>query len=313
MAAKNRHNAIDCLAAALPDEEYWVLLARDPAMPGMLAIWASIRIGNVAAAWENFRLLMSDGLPQHYKAHPDEAKSIETIATAQRAHEWRMANLTAGPNGTPRWKSSLVRPCLIELKQSGGQIAEVMLGAAQEICPTCQEFTCECEQGLDLDTPEGVMAKVALGLRQLAAESVAIDAGTHSDRIRGYAAELEAAAGPSAAYAILTAMEHERRQAEISQGRLALECDAEELGRGLEPGAAEGDECDPCEDGEHCCCGAATCCDCGKPMPAAPVHPYGTVSCDACGVDTPVTFENEKNGPKDCPHCGAPLWEEDEA
>lgn len=34
--------------------------------------------------------------------------------------------------------------------------------------------------------------KIATGLRQIAAESVAIDGGTHSDRLNGYAAELEA-------------------------------------------------------------------------------------------------------------------------
>ena len=138
MAAKNRFNAIDCLEAALPDEEYWLLLARDPAMPALLGIWASLRVGNLQAATENFMLLMSPDLVAHYQRHPDVAKSEETIATAQRAAEWRMENLN-GPDGKPTWKQSLVRPKMMTM---GPRLVE---NQAQTICPVCQEFTCECE------------------------------------------------------------------------------------------------------------------------------------------------------------------------
>jgi hypothetical protein len=112
MAAKNRHNHIDCLGSALPDEEYFVLLARDPAMPALLGIWASLRVGNAPAATENFMLLMSPELVQHYQKHPDIAKSQEAVDTANRAAEWREANLN-GPDGKPTWKQSLVRPQMI--------------------------------------------------------------------------------------------------------------------------------------------------------------------------------------------------------
>lgn len=115
MAAKNRFNQIDCLEAALPDEEYFVLLARDPAMPALLGIWASLRVGNVTAAAENFTLLCTPDLVAHYRRHPDQAKSTEAIQTANRAAEWREANM-GGPNGVPIWKSSLVRPKMIELE-----------------------------------------------------------------------------------------------------------------------------------------------------------------------------------------------------
>jgi hypothetical protein len=38
-------------------------------------------------------------------------------------------------------------------------------------------------------------------------------------------------------------------------------------------------------------------------------HPFGTVSCEACGAETPVTYDGKTNGPENCPGCGAPLWE----
>jgi hypothetical protein len=116
MAAKNRFNHIDCLGSALEDEEYFVLLARDPAFAYLIAIWASLRVGNVSAAAENFTLLMSPELVQHYQLHPDIAKSEEAIATAQRGAAWRDDNLTAGEGGKPSWKSSLVRPQMLDLE-----------------------------------------------------------------------------------------------------------------------------------------------------------------------------------------------------
>jgi len=114
MAAKNRFNPIACRGAALPDEEYVGLLARDPAFPGRLAIWAGLRVGNLAAATENFRMMLSGGLLEHYRDHPDVAKSEEAIATANRGAEWRAANLN-GPNGKPTWKDSLVRPQMLRV------------------------------------------------------------------------------------------------------------------------------------------------------------------------------------------------------
>lgn len=147
MAAKNRFNPIDCLGAALPDEEYWLLLARDPAMPAMLGIWASLRVGNLKAASENFMLLMAPDLVRHYQNHPDIAKSEETIETANRAAEWRERNLTAGPNGTPSWKQSLVRPKMLDLEalelpevEAGQPIPMIMNGELQSGCEAGIDF-----------------------------------------------------------------------------------------------------------------------------------------------------------------------------
>jgi hypothetical protein len=145
MAAKNRFNPIDCLGAALPDEEYFVLLARDPAMPAMLGIWASLRVGNFSAAAENFQMLMQRELVEHYRKHPDIAKSQEAVDTANRAAEWRTANLTAGEGGRPSWKSSLVRPQMLTVLPGLPAPPPAAPGPAQEICEVCQELTCECE------------------------------------------------------------------------------------------------------------------------------------------------------------------------
>lgn len=180
MAAKNRFNPIDCLGSALPDEEYFVLLARDPAFPAMLAVWASLRVGNLKAASENFMLLMQPELVRHYQKHPDIAKSEEAIATAQRGHEWREGNLKAGPDGKPSWKSSLVRPAMMKTLHPS------------------------------LEADQGLMEKIACGLRQVAQNMIdrsnrdvavvnddhGFDLEAHAqyaDRINGYAAELEAA------------------------------------------------------------------------------------------------------------------------
>lgn len=114
MAAKDRFNHIDCLQAALPDEEYFVLLARDPAMPALIGIWASLRVGNFSAAAENFQMLMRTDLVEHYRKNPDIAKSQEAVDTANRAAEWREKNVSAGEGAQPTWKASLVRPVTLQ-------------------------------------------------------------------------------------------------------------------------------------------------------------------------------------------------------
>lgn len=112
MATKEFVGPVDCLGAALPDEEYFMLLARDPIAAGLAMIWASIRVGDAAAAMENFTRLCDPSLMRHYQAHPDTAKSEEAVGVAQRMVAWRERNLTAGEGGKPSWKSS--RACGVE-------------------------------------------------------------------------------------------------------------------------------------------------------------------------------------------------------
>lgn len=107
MATKEFIGPVDCLGAALPDEEYFMLLARDPLAAGLTMIWASLRLGDFAAATANFQSLCTQpGLIPHYRNHPDTAKAEEAVEVAQRMVAWRGINLTAGENGQPSWKSS---------------------------------------------------------------------------------------------------------------------------------------------------------------------------------------------------------------
>lgn len=106
MATKEFVGPVDCLGAALPDEEYFLLLARDPLMPGLTMIWASLRVGDIESALANFRALCDPALVQHYVRNPDTAKSEEAVEVAQRGQDWRERNLRAGENGQPSWKGS---------------------------------------------------------------------------------------------------------------------------------------------------------------------------------------------------------------
>jgi hypothetical protein len=107
MATKEFIGPVDCLTAALPDEEYFMLLARDPLAAGLTMIWASLRLGDFASATANFqRLCTQPGLIPHYRSHPDTAKAEEAVEVAQRMVAWRERNLTAGVGGKPSWKHS---------------------------------------------------------------------------------------------------------------------------------------------------------------------------------------------------------------
>jgi hypothetical protein len=105
MATKEFVGPVDCLGAALPDEEYFMLLARDPLAAGLTMIWASLRVGDARAAMDNFTRLCDPALVMHYMNHPDAAKSDEAVEVAERMVAWRERNLN-GPGGKPTWKSS---------------------------------------------------------------------------------------------------------------------------------------------------------------------------------------------------------------
>lgn len=105
MATKEFVGPVDCYAALLPDEEYFLLMGRDPLGPGLAMIWASLRVGDVKAALANFTAMCDPNLVQFYVRHPDKAKSEEAGEVAQRMMDWRERNLK-GWDGKPTWKSS---------------------------------------------------------------------------------------------------------------------------------------------------------------------------------------------------------------
>lgn len=194
MATKEFVGPVDCLAAALPDEEYFMLLARDPLAAGLTMIWASLRLGDFASATANFqRLCTQPGLIPHYRSHPDTAKAEEAVDVAQRMVDWRERNLTAGEGGKPSWKSS--RAAGVERFVLA--YAERLPAGPQRINVTFEKWPLWAKT---LRAPEPEAAKIACGLRQIADDMMAdeMDAMVNdksADRIRGFAAELELIAG----------------------------------------------------------------------------------------------------------------------
>jgi hypothetical protein len=206
MASKEFVGPVDCLGAALPDEEYFLLLARDPLAAGLTMIWASLRLGDFASATTNFqRLCTQPGLISHYREHPDQAKAEEAVEVAQRMVDWRERNLTAGEGGKPSWKSS--RACGVE--RFVLSYAERLPAGPQRINVTFEQWPLWART---LRAPEPEAAKIACGLRQVTenmtgrsnreVEVVNDEHGfdleamnQYADRINGFAAELELIAG----------------------------------------------------------------------------------------------------------------------
>jgi hypothetical protein len=78
MSTKQHPGPRDCYAAALPDEPYFVLLARDPSAPDLIEQWAEWRDGSIVAG----------ARPSDEKAQVDEA-----YRCASEMRTWRRLNL----------------------------------------------------------------------------------------------------------------------------------------------------------------------------------------------------------------------------
>lgn len=77
MGTKLNPDPYDCFYAALPDEPYFVLLARDPSGAGIVSLWASERAAEIK---------------QGLKPESDKALVIRARACAVAMAEWRAAN-----------------------------------------------------------------------------------------------------------------------------------------------------------------------------------------------------------------------------
>jgi hypothetical protein len=181
MATKEFIGPVDCYGALLPDEEYFLLMGRDPIGPGLAMIWASIL------------------------SNPDTAKSEEAVEVAQRMVGWRERNLTAGVGGKPSWKHSPARG----VERFVIAYGERTLAGPQRINIAFEDWPFWAKS---LRAPEPEAAKIACGLRQVAQNmtgranrEVPVDSDEHgfdlesldqyADRINGFAAELEIIAG----------------------------------------------------------------------------------------------------------------------
>jgi hypothetical protein len=192
MATKEFVGPVDCLGAALPDEEYFMLLARDPLAAGLTMIWASIRLGDARTAMDNFTRLAAPELMRHYMSHPDQAKAEEAVEVAQRMVAWRERNRGRGQD-QPTWK-----------KSRAAGVERFVLSYAERTPVGPHRVNVAFDNwplwARTLRPPETEAAKIACGLRQVANDMMAdqMDAmvnGQSADRINGFAAELEIIAG----------------------------------------------------------------------------------------------------------------------
>lgn len=74
MGTKQKPNTYDCLASALPDEPYFVLLARDPHFAELVRLWADRRSSDVQCG---------------ERPLDDNPKVVEAYATARAGADWR--------------------------------------------------------------------------------------------------------------------------------------------------------------------------------------------------------------------------------
>lgn len=77
MSTKEKPGQFDCYARALPDEPYFILLARDPFAPILVKMWAAWR-------WLDIRL--------GNRPSEDRLMVDESLECAQQMIEWREAN-----------------------------------------------------------------------------------------------------------------------------------------------------------------------------------------------------------------------------
>lgn len=91
MGTKTNQGPFNCYAAALPDEEVFTLLARDPALPTTIRFWINERV----------RLGKAD-------TKEDQNRLVEALHIANASETWRERNLNPHGDGVPTWK--LPRP-----------------------------------------------------------------------------------------------------------------------------------------------------------------------------------------------------------
>ncbi len=102
MSTKNNPGKFDCYANAAPDEEMFILLARDPLSDPLTYIWAMIRAGNRAEARIAFEEMLHSAKSAVYVLNPDSEKAQEAVDVAARMYLWRKAHKEGGIEKTHR-------------------------------------------------------------------------------------------------------------------------------------------------------------------------------------------------------------------
>ena len=93
MGTKRNPGRFDCYHAAEPNEELFVLLARDRLAPFLTAIWAKVRAGQPDAAAAMFYKMLGEVAPR-YVMKPDKPQAGEAIDVALAMVAWRKENRT---------------------------------------------------------------------------------------------------------------------------------------------------------------------------------------------------------------------------
>ena len=165
MGTRNNPGAFNCYAAALPDEEIFTVLARDPAMPATILFWVGerSRLGKIETEEDCIRL--------------EQATEI-----ARKARKWRQDNLNPTGDGVPSWKlprqivddADPIRSLPEDASDynAGQVIAKVVAGIRQEVANLRGRVNREVEvvndeHGYDLEAMD-----------------------QYADRLDGYATEL---------------------------------------------------------------------------------------------------------------------------
>ena len=89
MSSKNNPGPFNCYAAAMPDENIFTVLARDPAYPATLDFWRAERVRQGKADTED-----------------DIARLASIAHEIKTGREWREINLH-GPDGEPTWRTKM--------------------------------------------------------------------------------------------------------------------------------------------------------------------------------------------------------------
>lgn len=151
MGTRNTPGPFNCYAAALPDEEVFTVLGRDPATPATIRFWVEERqrLGKVVTT-------------------DDQQRMREALLIADRAHDWREKMIELADGGDPVWRNRATaneddRPAIRaapELRwgpdpDEDGKLVQPL--SASRICELLDYATCYGE--FDENTPNGTQSK----------------------------------------------------------------------------------------------------------------------------------------------------------
>ena len=92
MGTKNNPGDFDCYTNAEPDEPMFILLARDPLAPFLVALWVYFRSGDPLKALNMFNHMVQNQALNYTFKRTSEAKLDEANKCAEDMRKWHEAN-----------------------------------------------------------------------------------------------------------------------------------------------------------------------------------------------------------------------------